>query len=45
MISNTFKFIFLTLFILNIFRCPFDVTGHPAMSIPCGTDDGLPIGL
>ena len=23
----------------------FDVTGHPAMSIPCGLGDGLPIGL
>jgi amidase len=25
--------------------CPFDVTGHPAMSIPCGMSEGLPIGL
>ena len=24
---------------------PFDVTGHPAMTIPCGASDGLPIGL
>jgi amidase len=24
---------------------PFDVTHHPAMSIPCGMADGLPIGL
>jgi amidase len=24
---------------------PFDVTGHPAMSIPCGMSAGLPIGL
>ncbi len=24
---------------------PFDVTGHPSMSIPCGMSDGLPIGL
>jgi len=25
--------------------CPTDVTGHPAMSLPCGTFDGLPVGL
>jgi amidase len=24
---------------------PFNATGHPAMSIPCGMSDGLPIGL
>lgn len=24
---------------------PFDVTGHPAMSIPCAMHDGLPIGM
>lgn len=24
---------------------PFDVTGHPAMSIPCGMSQGLPVGL
>ncbi|MDB5697977.1 MAG: amidase [Alphaproteobacteria bacterium] len=24
---------------------PFDVTGHPAISIPCGFSDGLPVGL
>jgi amidase len=24
---------------------PFDATGHPAMTIPCGMSDGLPIGL
>ena len=24
---------------------PFDVTGHPAMSVPCGMREGLPIGM
>ncbi|MGE3497647.1 MAG: amidase [Candidatus Binatia bacterium] len=24
---------------------PFDVTGHPAISVPCGRSGGLPIGL
>src|SRR5262249_8542955 len=23
---------------------PFDATGHPAMSVPCGLSDGLPVG-
>ena len=25
--------------------CPFDVTGHPAISVPCGMSEGLPVGL
>lgn len=25
--------------------CPFDVTGHPAISVPCGDSDGKPVGL
>jgi amidase len=24
---------------------PFDVTGHPAMSVPGGLSDGLPVGM
>ncbi len=24
---------------------PFDVSGHPAISVPCGMSDGLPIGM
>lgn len=24
---------------------PFDVTGHPAMNVPCAVSDGLPIGM
>jgi amidase len=25
--------------------CPFNVTGHPAISVPCGIEDGRPIGM
>jgi amidase len=25
--------------------CPFDVTGHPAMAVPCGMGGGLPISM
>jgi len=25
--------------------CPFDVTGHPAMTVPCGMSEGLPVGM
>lgn len=25
--------------------CPFDITGHPAISVPCGEAGSLPVGL
>ncbi len=25
--------------------CPFDVTGHPAINLPCGYSGGLPVGM
>ncbi len=25
--------------------CQFDITGHPAMSVPCGLRNGLPVGM
>jgi amidase len=25
--------------------CPFDITGHPAITVLCGESGGLPIGL
>ena len=24
---------------------PFDITHHPAMAVPCGLADGLPVGM
>jgi amidase len=26
-------------------RAPFNVSGHPVISLPCGTHDGLPVGM
>ena len=25
--------------------CQFDISGHPAMSLPCGMRNGLPVGM
>jgi amidase len=25
--------------------CPFDISGHPAMNVPCGMSGGLPVGM
>jgi amidase len=30
---------------LHANTCPFNVSGHPTISIPCATVDGLPVGL
>jgi amidase len=30
---------------MSLNTCPFDLTGHPAMSVPCGTSAGLPVGM
>lgn len=25
--------------------CPFNATGHPAITVPCALRDGLPVGM
>jgi amidase len=34
-----------TAFSMTINTSPFNTTGHPSMSMPCGWIDGLPVGL
>ena len=34
-----------TAFIYIANCCPLNVTGHPAMSVPCGKADGIPVGM
>lgn len=33
------------LFSTSANTCQFNITGHPAISIPCGMADGLPVGM
>ncbi len=33
------------LFATSANTCQFDVTGHPALSLPCGQRNGLPVGM
>jgi len=30
---------------MNPNNCPFNVTGHPVMTVPCGLSGGLPVGM
>jgi amidase len=30
---------------INVNAAPMNVTGHPALTLPCGRVDGLPVGL
>lgn len=32
-------------FNMNANTAPFNMTGHPAITVPCGKSNGLPVGL
>ena len=32
-------------FEMTVNTAPFDATGHPSMSVPCGLSEGLPVGM
>jgi aspartyl-tRNA(Asn)/glutamyl-tRNA(Gln) amidotransferase subunit A len=35
----------LAMYLSDIFTAPACLTGHPALSLPCGLSEGLPVGL
>ena len=35
----------LSMYLADVFTVPVNLAGVPAMSLPCGTSEGLPVGL